>query len=211
MSDNKCKCALKITHIGEELFVKALNNDTELASLMTGVEDTAFTAFAESNFSFSDVLFDGEHKIDVLLVPTCDTEKQKAIPIELKLGKSRMQATESGFGRFLTGYKIETKNNKKKAKGSMVSILSQKKANENESCICPLKFENKEISTEWKLIVLTEKIAKPLRDENFWIGLNPPTVFSFENLFKEKKDLLNKIVNELIHNESYYDEWLKEE
>ena len=209
MSDNECKCALKITHIGEELFVKALNNDTELASLMTGVEDTAFTAFAESNFSFSDVLFDGEHKIDVLLVPTCDTEKQKAIPIELKLGKSRMQATESGFGRFLTGYKIETKNNKKKAKGSMVSILSHRKANEKESRLSPLKFGDKELCSEWRLIVLTEEIAESLRSKDFWNNSKPPIVFSFEKLFENKQDFLNKLVEELTTCKSYYAEWLR--
>ena len=209
MNNSECKCALKITHIGEELFAKALTLDDDLLKIVTEDENITFTVLAEANFTFEDVLFDGEHKIDVLLVPTSNTNTGKAIPVELKLGKSRMQATRSGFGRFLTGYKIENKDNTKKVKGSMVSILSQKKANENEISIAPLKFGDKELCAEWRLIVLTEAIAEPLRDKNFWNNLQPPKVFSFEELFKNKKDLLNKLVEELTKSESYYDEWLK--
>ena len=203
------KCILKITHIGEELFAKALNDDNDLLKIITGNENVTFTALPQANFTFNDVLFDGEHKIDVLLVPTANSNTQKAIPVELKLGKSRMQATESGFGRFLTGYKIENKNNKKKAKGSMVSILSHRKANEKESRLSPLKFGDKELCSEWRLIVLTEEIAESLRSKDFWNNSKPPIVFSFEKLFENKQDFLNKLVEELTTCKSYYAEWLR--
>ena len=210
--NNMPQCALKITHIGEVLFAAVLNKNPELMEMIAGKKE--YTAVPEAIFTDREQKqkFDGEHKIDVLLIPK--NPKGKAIPIELKLGKTRMKANKSEFGRFLTGYRYSEKYHK--FTGSMISILSKKQAEgKTETIKYPLiyKIDNGtiKISDEWKLIVLTKSIREELDEtnNNLWEGKSlKPKIFSFEELFEGNVNLLNEKVNELIKCKDYYKMWL---
>ena len=198
------KCALKITHIGEQLFAKALNDNSELMKVVVGSEEK-YKAFAEAVFTDKDGNnhFDGEHKIDVLLIP--EDNKKAAIAIELKLGNTRMKANKSEFGRFLTGYQYGKRG---KFIGSMISILNQKNATRNGKTIAyPLKYKEYNISDAWALIVLNNNIAKELKgNKDLWEN-KIPRILSFEELFNGVCKL-NSYVSDLIHSENYYKTWL---
>ena len=214
MNNSECKCALKITHIGEELFALALNDKANgLMKEIAGSDE--YIAVPEATFSDSDSSaglkkFDGCHKIDVLLVPLSSNIGTLAIPIELKLGKTRMAATESEFGRFFSGYKYNKKT--KKISGSMISILGKimGKEKEDDEIKYPLKYdENTKISQEWKLVVLTKYIKDELdTKEKFW-PCNKPQIFSFQELFMNKDEYIQQQTEQLIFCASYYKEWLK--
>ena len=202
------ECALRITHIGEQLFAKVLNGDPKLMQTVAGCA-TKYKASAETVFTDKDGnnYFDGEHKIDVLLIP--EANEKTAIPIELKLGNTRMKANKSEFGRFLTGYQY---GRRKKFTGSMISILNQRNATRNGKSIAyPLKYKEDQkeynISMEWILIVLTKKIADDLKNNKTLWQDNIPRILSFEELFKENSDL-NSYVSDLIHSDDYYKMWL---
>lgn len=186
MNNRECKCALKITHIGEELFALALNDKANgLMKEIAGSDE--YIAVPEATFSDSSAelkKFDGCHKIDVLLVPLSSNIGTLAIPIELKLGKTRMAATESEFGRFFSGYKYNKKT--KKISGSMISILGKimDKEKEDNKIEYPLKYdENTEISPKWKLVVLTKHIKDELDNkEKFWPCIKPKIFHSKNSL-----------------------------
>ena len=206
------QCALKITHIGEALLAAILNDNSGLMKTIAGTEKS-YTAEPEVIFTNKDKQkFDGEHKIDVLLIPL--TGEAKAIPVELKLGNAKMAATKSGFGRFLTGYQYNKPP--ERFTGSMVSILSRRKGC-NEEITYPLLYHREgiekfiKISEEWKLIVLTESIKRKL-DQNgdLWEGSIKPQIFSIEELFRDKMDFFNDKVREIIQCDNYYETWLPE-
>ena len=215
MNNSECKCALKITHIGEELFALVLNDKANgLMKKIAGSDE--YIAVPEATFSDSDSSaelkkFDGCHKIDVLLVPLSSDIDTLAIPIELKLGKTRMAATKSEFGRFLSGYKYNKKT--KKFSGSMISILGQitNKGNGDVKIKYPLTYDTKiEISPKWKLLVLTEDIKGELSKDKFW-PCPKPQIFSFQELFEDKDEYIQRQTERLIFCGSYYKEWLKKE
>ena len=216
MNNSECKCALKITHIGEELLAFALNDKANgLMKDIAGSDEyiaVPEAAFSDSNFPAGLKNFDGCHKIDVLLVPLSSNIGALAIPIELKLGKTRMAATKSEFGRFLSGYKYNKKT--KKFSGSMISILGEIMDKENNGCKIkyPLTYDEKtKISQEWKLIVLTKYIREELdQKKEFW-SCNKPQIFSFQELFENRDEYIQRQTERLIFCKSYYYEWLKKE
>ena len=201
------ECSVNITHIGERLLAALLNDKTNgVMQTIAGSKD--YTAVPEAEFGEQNETqrrFDGLHKIDVLLVP--DSSEEKAVPIELKLGKSRMEATQSGFGRFLTGYKLNEKT--QKFSGSMISILGRVQSEESKKNAIryPLMYGETEIKEEWILIVLTDTIKKELKDCCPWKGIEP-AVFSFEKLFGGQKTLVQKTTEKLVCCDSYYDAWI---
>ena len=94
----------------------------------------------------------------------------------------------------------------------MISILGQIKDKEagDSDIEYPLIYDHdKEISPEWKLLVLTNKIRDKLDDEKFW-PCKKPTIFSFQQLFESKNEYIQKQIESLVSCKSYYNEWLKE-
>lgn len=217
--------SLKPEHIGEELFAYLINKDSlfkECLCKKLGLNGQKIlgaqteTKIYRNRQGKSD--FDGKSRIDVAL----KLSNNKILPVELKLGKTRMAPTGKGFGRFLGGYSLDS-HEPRRISGSMVSILSRKSSPKLISKINALwadyETERLEVCDKWVLVVLSnafrdkfEKFEKFEKPENKLWSVNEirPVILSFQELFSDFRQKINDAVEKIIKLEPgkyYYDEW----
>ena len=172
-----------ITHFGEDLFASLFFNYKEETIKFFKMNEKFnlellgdFKTLPEVKIiDCNEKKFDGCSKIDVGIF-TGD----KCIPVELKLGQTRMEPTNTGFFRFCKGYEIsQHKDKKERIKGSMISILSGVKGDEKIEGL-ELKAIDDDgneytVTKQWILIVRNEKIRNSIinKYDEFNFGVVP--------------------------------------
>lgn len=207
--------AIDITHLGEALFAKLFTENPDLLKIALGnfypeiIEETNIDVQAEvaleAKAGTNSIILDGCSRIDVALFI-----KDECIPIELKLGKTRIDHNKLKDCKFSAH-----KESKKRLSGSMMSILEHLGF---ENCVQDKEIELYvhqraiPVSRKWFLIVRTDKIAEKLK--NKWKSKDHPklpncTIISADTIFNKNPQEFNRAVQELVTSDDYYSAWFE--
>lgn len=196
---------LELYHIGEALLANMLSESAAVRRYVVPQLGSNCKFQTEVNLQpVNDLIFDGTSRVDVAAV---DQDASICVPIEAKLGNSRMSAGEFNK-RFLQ--QLQTSHNDNRVKGSMVSVL-ERKFERIFSVDVPvsIRIEQRQarLSRDWVLVVRREVLNK-------WNHGGHPdlsahcTVLTFEDIVSRYggPTALNNLVRRKLPTD-FYSEW----
>lgn len=196
--------SLKLSHIGEPLVAAMIDKSSAVKNLLlndtTGHGNCAVECEAPLD-RWNGRIFDGAHRVDVGIF---DLRRRTCKAIELKLGKTRMGATE--FARRFV-QPCGASHNDTRVKGSVISILERHLA---DSVHAPIELVRNKVTftleRNWILVVRQSVLSS-------WSTSGPPTspncrTLAIEDLIEALggKCCFNTLVAELV-NGDHFDHW----
>jgi hypothetical protein len=201
--------SVELPYVGEAI-TKALIENLTVAFLRhaklppDGNEEVKNVHHAVQFARLDRAIFDGASTIDLLLETS-----ERWIPIEVKLGTSRLQPNEFAR-RFLRDCDV-SQHNPPRWNGNTIAFLERRFAEgvRREELSAKLGNDIKKLSRDWILVVRTVKIADDLRSNRQRIGLsNHAYIIALETLVNAvgTSEEFNAIVGNLLTFD-YYGRW----